>query len=82
MLYSWIWFLLDHQDNMVIPFALWILHARFSFISFPNADAATELQVSNSRLTQVEAALAAQKSEVKPFTLKEQLWITRNLFAF
>lgn len=29
------------------------------------ADAATELQVSNSRLAEVEAAFAAQKSEVR-----------------
>lgn len=31
------------------------------------ADAATELQVSNSRLADVEAAFTAQRSEVSPF---------------
>lgn len=47
-------------------YLLWIIG-----ISFLNADAATELQVSNSRLAQVEAAFAAQKSEVRLFTLKD-----------
>ena len=33
-------------------------------ISSPTTDAATELQVSNSKLTQVEMAFTAQRSEV------------------
>lgn len=35
------------------------------FFSHVTADAATELQVSNSRLADVEAAFASQKSEVR-----------------
>ncbi len=41
----------------------------FNAIFFPRvtADAATELQVSNSRLAEIEAAFATQKSEVRFF---------------
>lgn len=53
---------------MPIPAKLEII-ITFSSI---NADAATELQVSNSRLAQVEAAFAAQKSEVRHLTLKDK----------
>lgn len=41
----------------------------FNAVSSITADAATELQVSNSRLVEVEAAFAAQKSEVRLFVL-------------
>lgn len=37
----------------------------FNAVSSITADAATELQVSNSRLAEVEAAFTAQKSEVR-----------------
>lgn len=47
-----------------------------------NADAATELQVSNSRLAQVEAAFAAQKSEVRHVTLKDKHRISVNYLPF
>lgn len=39
------------------------------------ADAVTELQVSNSRLAEVEAAFAAQKSEVRFFIVRVESWI-------
>lgn len=61
-------FIILEHHCMPIPAKLEIIFI-FWFI---NADAATELQVSNSRLAQVEAAFAAQKSEVRYFTLKDK----------
>lgn len=47
---------------------LCIFGCMFSAVSFITADAVTELQVSNSKLAELETAFATQKSEVSLFT--------------
>lgn len=52
----------------------------FSAISFITADAVTELQVSNSKLAELETAFATQKSEVR--LLRKSTVLTNNILLY